>query len=56
MLDYLIDQDEDRLGGDLNFCNYYEDADTMLNRIASIVEGPEGCQNNSLDPFSSYDH
>ncbi|UNK17083.1 tetraprenyl-beta-curcumene synthase family protein [Paenibacillus sp. N3/727] len=38
MLDYLIDQDEDRLGGDLNFCNYYEDADTMLNRIASIVE------------------
>lgn len=38
MLDYLIDQDEDRAGGDLNFCNYYEDTDTMLNRIASIVE------------------
>ncbi len=38
MLDYLIDQDEDRAGGDLNFCNYYEDTDSMLNRIASIVE------------------
>ncbi len=38
MLDYLIDQDEDKLGGDLNFCNYYENADTMLNRLASIVE------------------
>ncbi|WP_203457033.1 tetraprenyl-beta-curcumene synthase family protein [Paenibacillus tepidiphilus] len=38
MLDYLIDQDEDRAGGDLNFCNYYDDTDTMLSRIASIVE------------------
>ncbi|WP_310549858.1 tetraprenyl-beta-curcumene synthase family protein [Paenibacillus glufosinatiresistens] len=38
MLDYLIDQDEDREGGDLNFCNYYESADAMLGRIASIVE------------------
>ncbi|CAH1190253.1 Tetraprenyl-beta-curcumene synthase [Paenibacillus auburnensis] len=38
MLDYLIDQDEDRAGGDLNFCNYYDNTDTMLNRIASIVE------------------
>lgn len=38
MLDYLIDQDEDRAGGDLNFCNYYDNSDTMLNRIASIVE------------------
>lgn len=38
MLDYLIDQDEDRVGGDLNFCNYYEDADTMLDRFTSIVD------------------
>ncbi|AIQ63530.1 tetraprenyl-beta-curcumene synthase [Paenibacillus stellifer] len=38
MLDYLIDQDEDRAGGDLNFCNYYDSTETMLNRIASIVE------------------
>ncbi len=38
MLDYLIDQEEDRAGGDLNFCNYYGDTDTMLSRIASMVE------------------
>ncbi len=37
MLDYLIDQEEDRLGGDLNFCNYYESPETMLDRIALIV-------------------
>ncbi|WDM23643.1 tetraprenyl-beta-curcumene synthase family protein [Paenibacillus polymyxa] len=37
LLDYLIDQDEDRKGGDLNFCNYYEDTDMMLNRIAYVV-------------------
>ncbi|QCT03489.1 hypothetical protein E6C60_2777 [Paenibacillus algicola] len=38
MLDYLIDQDEDRIGGDLNFCNYYDDAEAMLSRLTSIVE------------------
>ncbi|MBP2001302.1 tetraprenyl-beta-curcumene synthase [Paenibacillus shirakamiensis] len=38
MLDYLIDQDEDRIGGDLNFCNYYDNTDTMLKRISYIVE------------------
>lgn len=38
MLDYLIDQDEDRAGGDLNFCNYYASTEETLERIASIVE------------------
>lgn len=38
MLDYLIDQGEDRIEGDLNFCNYYENVETMLYRIAFIVE------------------
>lgn len=38
LLDYLIDQDEDREGGDLNFCNYYEDTDSMLNRIVYVVD------------------
>ena len=37
LLDYLIDQNEDRIGGDLNFCNYYEDTETMLDRITYIV-------------------
>ncbi|MEF2965537.1 tetraprenyl-beta-curcumene synthase family protein [Paenibacillus sp. M1] len=38
MLDYLIDQAEDEIGGDLNFCSYYENKETMLSRIAFIVE------------------
>lgn len=37
LLDYLIDQNEDRIGGDLNFCNYYEDTETMVERFVFIV-------------------
>lgn len=37
LLDYLIDQEEDRVEGDLNFCNYYIDRDTAANRIGAIV-------------------
>jgi len=37
MLDYLIDQEEDHIGGDLNFCNYYEDKSLMVERIGLIV-------------------
>lgn len=37
LLDYLIDQEEDRLGGDLNFCNYYESRDELLSRLAEIA-------------------
>ncbi|MNO33896.1 Tetraprenyl-beta-curcumene synthase [compost metagenome] len=39
MLDYLIDQAEDEVGGDLNFCSYYDNKEMMLSRIALIVEG-----------------
>lgn len=38
MLDYLIDQQEDREGGDLNFCNYYTDQRQLVDRIGFIVE------------------
>jgi len=37
LLDYLIDQEEDRIGGDLNFCFYYPDMDITTQRIAFIV-------------------
>ncbi|WP_282943576.1 tetraprenyl-beta-curcumene synthase family protein [Paenibacillus sp. RC67] len=37
LLDYLIDQEEDKLGGDLNFCSYYNDLDQTVDRIALIV-------------------
>jgi len=37
LLDYLIDQEEDRRGGDLNFCSYYDSADTAADRISAIA-------------------
>ncbi len=38
LLDYLIDQEEDLTGGDLNFCSYYRDREETVQRIALIVE------------------
>jgi tetraprenyl-beta-curcumene synthase len=38
LLDYLIDQEEDRVGGDLNFCSYYENKEHTGERIAFVVE------------------
>lgn len=38
LLDYLIDAEEDRIGGDLNFCAYYDDAAQTSERIARIAE------------------
>lgn len=37
LLDYLIDQEEDRVGGDLNFCHYYKDETETVNRFGYIV-------------------
>lgn len=33
LLDYLIDQEEDRRGGDLNFCSYYENHERLIHRF-----------------------
>jgi len=33
LLDYLIDQEEDRTGGDLNFCSYYPNSSEMTDRL-----------------------
>jgi tetraprenyl-beta-curcumene synthase len=33
LLDYLIDQEEDRSGQDLNFCSYYDNKERMAERI-----------------------
>jgi len=33
LLDYLIDQDEDRRGGDLNFCSYYSHINDIIARL-----------------------
>lgn len=37
LLDYLIDQEEDHAGGDLNFCNYYDNEGLLVERIGMIV-------------------
>lgn len=37
LLDYLIDQEEDEAGGDLNFCSYYGGMDETVERIAFMV-------------------
>jgi tetraprenyl-beta-curcumene synthase len=38
LLDYLIDQEEDRLGGDLNFCSYYKNKAEMSERFTHFVK------------------
>lgn len=38
LLDYLIDQEEDLVGGDLNFCSYFGDLEQTVLRIAGIVQ------------------
>lgn len=37
LLDYFIDQEEDRNGGDLNFCFYYKDQETLFERLKHFV-------------------
>lgn len=37
LLDYLIDQQEDELGGDLNFCSYYSSTAYAAERIRHIA-------------------
>ncbi len=38
LLDYLIDQAEDREGGDLNFCSYYADQPMLNERMGRMVQ------------------
>lgn len=42
LLDYFIDQEEDRIGGDLNFCFYYEDNGEMLRRLEHFFHRADG--------------
>ncbi|MDD2621097.1 MAG: DUF2600 family protein, partial [Syntrophomonadaceae bacterium] len=37
LLDYFIDQEEDRLGGDLNFTFYYSDQQEMMERLKVFI-------------------
>ncbi len=38
LLDYLIDQAEDEIGGDLNFCSYYESQEMLNDRMGQMVQ------------------
>ncbi|KAM3096623.1 tetraprenyl-beta-curcumene synthase family protein [Phormidesmis sp. 146-35] len=38
LLDYLIDQEEDRINGDLNFCFYYQNSDEMIERFKHFIQ------------------
>ena len=37
LLDYFIDQDEDREGGDLNFCFYYANDEELYKRLVHFL-------------------
>ncbi|WP_227937572.1 tetraprenyl-beta-curcumene synthase family protein [Alkalihalobacillus deserti] len=41
MLDYFIDQEEDRIEGDLNFITYYDNKEKMVERIKYVKEKAE---------------
>jgi tetraprenyl-beta-curcumene synthase len=38
LLDYFIDQDEDKKGGDLNFCFYYPSDEKLFQRLKHFLE------------------
>ncbi|NRG47145.1 tetraprenyl-beta-curcumene synthase family protein [Bacillus sp. CRN 9] len=52
LLDYLIDQEEDRAAGDLNFCFYYKNEKEMLERICYFVEQAD--KHTSLLPHKRF--
>ena len=38
LLDYFIDQEEDKKGGDLNFCSFYNNEKELFNRFSFFLE------------------
>ncbi len=38
LLDYLIDQEEDQINGDLNFCSYYNSQDELTERLQQFIK------------------
>jgi tetraprenyl-beta-curcumene synthase len=52
LLDYLIDQAEDEVGGDLNFCSYYDDQLTLNDRMGYMVQSAR--QSADKLPFGSF--
>ncbi|BBN99472.1 tetraprenyl-beta-curcumene synthase family protein [Sporolactobacillus terrae] len=38
LMDYFVDQEEDRIEGDLNFCFYYPNDQAMMDRLKHFIE------------------
>ncbi|MGV8080544.1 MAG: tetraprenyl-beta-curcumene synthase family protein [Syntrophales bacterium] len=52
LLDYLVDQEEDRQGGDLNFCSYYSGEEDLLDRMKWIfIRAEEAVRGLPETPF-----
>ncbi|MGO4890049.1 tetraprenyl-beta-curcumene synthase family protein [Anaerobacillus sp. MEB173] len=54
LLDYFIDQEEDRLGGDLNFCFYYRDRAHLVERLEHFTEKADESIRNLPDASFHY--
>lgn len=52
LLDYFIDQEEDRQGGDLNFCFYYKDNEHLFTRLLYFLD--EANKQTALLPDSGF--
>ncbi|MFC5469491.1 tetraprenyl-beta-curcumene synthase family protein [Cohnella suwonensis] len=52
LLDYLIDQEEDRVGGDLNFCAYYGEQRELNERMGLMVNAAR--RSADLLPFGHF--
>jgi tetraprenyl-beta-curcumene synthase len=50
LLDYFIDQEEDRAGGDLNFTFYYSDQAVMMNRFKIFIREAHSKASQLPDP------
>ena len=49
LLDYLIDQEEDRTGSDLNFCSYYRDNEHLSSRLSHFYSQAQASVANLPD-------
>ncbi|MCL1630660.1 tetraprenyl-beta-curcumene synthase family protein [Sporolactobacillus sp. CPB3-1] len=49
MMDYFVDQEEDRVEGDLNFCNYYPSDQEMFSRFNYFIKEADAAMNRMPD-------
>ncbi|MFT8310853.1 MAG: tetraprenyl-beta-curcumene synthase family protein [Sporolactobacillus sp.] len=49
LMDYFVDQEEDRIEGDLNFCSYYCSNEEMISRFKHFIEEADTAIENMPD-------